>query len=53
MAKKEKMTLTVKTVPNGYTLKVDDQEFMYFNEIDLLAGFLSHVGMGETNSMEK
>lgn len=53
MAKKEKLTLSLQTVPNGYVLKVEDQEFMYFNEVDLLAGFLSHVGMGETSPMEK
>lgn len=53
MANKEKLNLLLQTVPNGYTLKVDDQEFMYFNEVDLLAGFLSHVGMGETSPMEK
>lgn len=53
MAKKEKLTLSLQTVPNGYVLKVEDQEFMYFNEVDLLAGFLSHVGMGETSPMDK
>ena len=53
MAKKEKLTLSLQTVPYGYVLKVEDQEFMYFNEVDLLAGFLSHVGMGETSPMEK
>lgn len=53
MAKKEKLTLSLQTVPNGYVLKVEDQEFMYFNEVDMLAGFLTHVGMCDTTSMER
>lgn len=53
MANKEKTKLALETVPNGYALRVDEQEFMYFNKIDLLAGFLAHVGMEETNSMDK
>ena len=53
MANKEKTKLALETVPNGYALRVDEQEFMYFNKIDLLAGFLAHVGMEETSSMDK
>lgn len=53
MANKEKTKLALETVPNGYALRVDEQEFMYFNKVDLLAGFLAHVGMEETNSMDK
>lgn len=50
---KEKIDLGLKTVTNGYVLKVYSQEYMYYNEVDLLAGFLTHVGMGETSPMEK
>ena len=53
MANKEKTKLALETVPNGYALRVDEQEFMYFNKVDLLAGFIAHVGMEETNSMDK
>ena len=53
MAKKEKMMISLQTVTNGYTLSVDGNEFMYYTEIDLLAGFLAHVGIGETTPMEK
>ena len=53
MANKEKLNLLLQTVPNGYTLKVDDQEFMYYNEVDLLAGFLTHVGMSYNTPMDK
>lgn len=53
MEKKEKTMISLQTVTNGYTLSVDGNEFMYYNEIDLLAGFLAHVGIGETTPMEK
>ena len=41
------------THPNGYSLNIEGEEFMYFNELDLLLGFLSHVGTGKTDDMEK
>ena len=50
---KTKMQISVKTHPNGYGLQVNGEEFMYFNEVDLMAGFMSHVGLGETSAMEK
>ena len=45
--------IVVMTHPNGYSLNIEGEEFMYFNELDLLLGFLSHVGTGNTNDMEK
>lgn len=51
-----KKTLTqikLETLPNGYSLTINNEGFMYFNEIDLLAGFLSRVGMGETHQMDR
>jgi len=45
--------IKVSTLPNGYSLTYGDSEFMYFNEVDLLAGFLARVGSGETKDMEK
>ena len=53
MSKKVLKTIKVSTLPNGYSLTVGNSEFMYFSEIDLLAGFLSHVGSGKTDDMEK
>lgn len=53
MAKKVFKKITVATLPNGYSLNIEGEEFMYFNELDLLLGFLSHVGTGNTNDMEK
>ena len=53
MAKKEKMAISLQTLPNGYALTIDGEELMYFNEIDLLSGFLAHVGLGDAHPMEK
>lgn len=47
--------ITIQTLPNGYSLNVDDLHpggFMYFNEMELLAGFITHVGLHEANPME-
>lgn len=44
--------ITVQTVQNGYSLSIEGDEFFYFSEIDLLAGFLAHVGTGKTTDME-
>lgn len=50
----KRINISVKTVPNGYVLKVGDAEdFLYFNEIDLLAGFMARVGALSTKPMEK
>lgn len=53
MAKKELKQIMLKTVPNGYSLTVDGTECMYFNEVDMLAGFLAHIGLCETANMER
>lgn len=45
--------ISLQTVPNGYTLTVNGEGFMYFNEVDLLAGFIAHVGMRKPLPMEK
>ena len=47
--------ITIQTLPNGYSLNVDGLHpggFMYFNEMELLAGFITHVGLHEENPME-
>ena len=53
MAKNNLAKIKVSTLPNGYALTVDDQEYMYFNEIDLLAGFMGHVGMREVDYADR
>ena len=53
MEKKNLAKINLCTLPNGYALTVDGQEYMYFNEIDLLAGFMSHVGMREVDFADR
>ena len=53
MAKKVFKKITVATLPNGYSLNIEGEEFMYFNELDLLAGFLARVGSASAKDMEK
>ena len=53
MAKKNLAKINLSTLPNGYALTVDDQEYMYFNEIDLMAGFMGHVGMREVDYADR
>lgn len=53
MKERNLMKISLRTVSNGYTLTVDESEFMYFNEVDLLAGFMAHVGLSETGYMDK
>lgn len=50
---KTMMEISIVTHPNGYGLTVNGVKYMYFNEADLLAGFIAHVGMQETKPMEK
>ncbi len=47
--------ITIQTLPNGYSLSVDGLPpggFLYYNEMELLAGFITHVGLHEENPME-
>ena len=53
MAKKNLAKINLSTLPNGYALTVDDQEYMYFNEIDLMAGFMGHVGMRDVDYADR
>lgn len=51
--KKVLKNIQLTTAPNGYTLKIDGNEYFYFNEVDLLAGFIARIGSGESKEMEK
>ena len=53
MAKSNLQKVSVSTLPNGYSLKVDGHEYMYFNMMDLLAGFMVHIGLQDTDYMDK
>lgn len=37
----------------SYELKYNGQEYLYFNRIDLLAGFMAHIGLQEADCMGK
>lgn len=45
MEKKKKAVIMVETLPNGYSLKVDQESYMYFDARKLLAGMFYHVGL--------
>ena len=47
----KKPKIKIETVPNGYTLDIDGNGYMYSNVQDLLAGILAHLGMGEKEPM--
>ncbi len=54
MAKeKHFLKIEVHTLPNGYSLDVDGTGYMYYHEIDLIAGFMARVGLSETNYMDR
>lgn len=50
---KELMKISVETKPNGYSLDINGTGFFYFNELDLLAGFLTHIGLSEKKELER
>lgn len=50
---KNLLKLDVKTLPNGYSLSVEGENYMYFDLTDLLAGFICHVGLQESKPMDK
>ena len=46
--------ITVQTLPNGYSLNFDGDRqngYMYFNENDLLKGFMIHIGLNMTEQL--
>ena len=51
--KREKIKISVQTLPNGYALTVDDQNYMYFNTRELLEGLFYHVGLEKTGYMDR
>lgn len=53
MEKSKKQKINISTLPNGYSLKIDEQEYMYFNVMELLAGFMVHIGLQESDYMDK
>ena len=53
MEKSKLPKISVSTLPNGYSLKIAGQDYLYFNMMELLAGFMVHVGLKDTDYMDK
>ena len=53
MANKTLTPIKVENVPNGYTLNVNGQGYMYFTTEELVEGFLVHVGMKEADFLSR
>lgn len=53
MEKSKLPKISVSTHPNGYSLKIDGQDYMYFNMMELLAGVMVHIGLQNTDYMDK
>jgi len=57
MAKEEQkqklITIQVKTLPNGYSVDLEKENFMYYSPMALLEGMFVHVGMNREGAMTK
>lgn len=53
MDKKQFPKIKILTLPNGYALTIEDEEYMYLSLADLLCGFIAHVGEKENKPMDK
>ena len=50
---KELRKITVKTLPNGYSLSIGTENYMYTDEKGLLEGVMFHLGLGEKSYIDK
>ncbi len=53
MAKKQFIKVSVKTLPNGYSLDVDGKGYMYFTLQELVEGIFVHVGLHKLDWLER
>ena len=51
--KQELIAIQVKTLPNGYSLDLEKENFMYYSPMALLEGLFVHVGMNREGAMTK
>ena len=51
--KQELITIQVKTLPNGYTVDLEKESFMYYSPMALLEGLFVHVGMNREGALTK
>ena len=49
----ERIAIQVKTLPNGYSLDLEKENFMYYSPMTLLEGMFVHVGMNREGAMTK
>ncbi len=51
--KKERIAIRVTTLPNGYSVDLEKESFMYFSPMALMEGLFVHVGMNRVGAMTK
>ena len=51
--KQELIDIKVKTLPNGYSVDLEKENFMYYSPMALLEGLFVHVGMNREGAMTK
>ena len=51
--KQELIDIQVKTLPNGYTVDLEKENFMYYSPMSLLEGLFVHVGMNREGALTK
>ena len=51
--KQELIAIQVKTLPNGYGVDLEKENFMYYTPMALLEGLFVHVGMNREGAMTK
>ena len=49
----ELIDIQVKTLPNGYSVDLEKENFMYYSPMALLEGLFVHVGMNREGAMTK
>lgn len=51
--KKERIAIRVTTLPNGFSVDLEKESFMYYSPTALLEGLFVHVGMSREGAMTK
>lgn len=51
--KKERIAIRVTTLPNGFSVDLEKESFMYYSPTALLEGLFVHVGMNREGAMTK
>ena len=51
--KKERIAIRVTTLPNGYSVDLEKESFMYYSPMALMEGLFVHVGMNREGAMTK